>query len=54
MILKTVVKEIDNMKAEFESRTGQSLDPMLGKDSIPLTKNFSAPLSGIIWSRQFS
>lgn len=54
LVLKTIVKEIDNMKNEYESRTGQSLDPVPGKDSIPPTKNFSPNLSAIIWTRQLA
>lgn len=54
LILKTIATHIDEMKNEYESRTDQSLDPIPNKDFIPPTKNFSPPLSAIIWTRQFA
>jgi hypothetical protein len=53
-VLKTIIKEIDDMKNEYESRTGQSLDPLPGKETVPPTKNFSPNLSAIIWTRQLA
>lgn len=45
-------KHIDGMKHEFESRTGQSFDPIPGKESMIKLKNFSPFISGILWCRQ--
>lgn len=40
------------MKHEYESRTGQSVDPIPGKEDISKVKNFSTFLSNIVWTRQ--
>lgn len=43
---------MDKIKQEFESRTGQSFDPIPGKDKIPKIKNFSPFLCAILYGRK--
>lgn len=43
---------MDRNKLEFESRTGQAIEPLPGKDSIPQIKNFSPFLSAILFGRK--
>ncbi len=43
---------LDVLKHEYESRTGQSVDPIPGKEDIIKIKNFSLFLSNIVWARQ--
>lgn len=52
MIFKTIVQYVKEIKHEFENRTGQSFDPIPGKESIVKIKNFTPFLCGILWVRQ--
>jgi dynein heavy chain 2 len=51
-IFKLMANHIDQMRREFESRTGQSYDPIPGKQEMVKVKNFSPTLGAIAWSRQ--
>jgi hypothetical protein len=51
-IFKIIWSHIDKYKHEFESRTGQSFDPIPGKDTIKKIKNFSPFLCAILFGRQ--
>lgn len=51
-IFKIISAHVDRLKNEFESRTGQSFDPLPGKDRIPPLKNFSPFLSAILFGRK--
>ena len=51
-IFKLMSKHVESMKKEFDSRTGQSFDPIPGKEGMIRVKNFSPFLSAIVWARQ--
>jgi hypothetical protein len=51
-VFKVINSHLDRAKNEFESRTGQALDPIPGKDSIPQIKNFSPFLCAILYGRR--
>jgi hypothetical protein len=51
-VFKIIQGHLDKAKSEFESRTGQSMDPIPGKDSIPNIKNFSPFICGILYGRK--
>lgn len=51
-VFKLISAHVDRLKQEFESRTGQTLDPLPGKDHIPPLKNFSPFLTAIVYGRK--
>lgn len=53
-VLDGLYNGVDKIKQEFESRSGQSLDPILGMEAIPSAHSFSKYVNSIIWIRQLS
>lgn len=51
-VLVNLITVTERIREEFESRTGQSLDPESGMENIPTSHNFSKVLNAIIWARQ--
>ena len=54
MILDGLINQANITKEEYESRSGQTIDPQLGMESIPQGHNFSKTVNSIIWVRQLS
>ena len=54
ILLNNLYGQVDRIREEFESRSGQIIDTLAGMDVIPNGHNFSKVINSITWVRQLS
>ncbi|KAL4440929.1 hypothetical protein ABPG74_009342 [Tetrahymena malaccensis] len=53
-ILQSIRQIVEQIQNEFETKSGENLDPVLGSDAIPSGHNFSKILNSIVWGKSLS